>query len=269
MTTYQDIYDTSKTTEDIHNTMAVTYEMATGEKNLDADDELTEEDRVAVANHLKEVIPELKNLLGMLEPGSPEEEVTVDDIAEARREEALDQMLKRTHDAVLEAVENQRDDCVRISLHIPASHLSEAQREKLEKDVVREAAIYSKMWMDALEFGGESLVMNDKLEPEDVELDEHEEEVSEAEEEVEMPPDDVIRDISNKYNETYQQMRADYDEDFTALEFAVIECLIEDGYIQPGSHYNVRTETVETMNGNKTSFVTGPKGSKTVKGKKS
>ena len=261
MATYQDIYDTSKTTEDIHNTMASTYEMATMEKNLDADDELTEEDRAAVANHLKGVIPELKSLLATLEPGEPEPEVTPD--------EKLDQMLKDTHDAVLEAVENQQgDDCVRIVLHIPAGHLSAAQREKLEKDVVQEAAIYSKMWMDALTFGGESLVMNDKLEPEDVEVDEYEEEVEEAEEEVEMPPEDVIRDIATKYNETYEQMRVDYDEDFTALEFAVIECLIEDGYIQPGPHYNVRTETVETMKGDRTSFVTGPKGSKIVKKEK-
>lgn len=253
MATYQDVYDTSKTTEDIHNTMAVTYEMMSEKGIDDPETELTDEDHTAVRDHLKSVIPELQSFLDQLTGQTP-------------ADEALEDVLTKTHEQVGEAVEERlerEDGVVRIVLNIPAHHLSEAQREKLEKDVVREAAIYSKMWMDALEYGGESLVMNEeKVEPEDIEI-------QEAEEGVDLPPEEVITDVAQKWRQTYEQMRPDYnEEDYDELEVAVIECLIEDGYITPGPHYNVETETVRTVGGDKTTFVTGPKGSKTVKGKR-
>lgn len=284
MTTYQDLWDSHKATEDLDNTLQGLYNEHTGENDGDPDDEVTPADLEKLRAHLSD----MRSVMQDIET----EEITVDDIAEARRAEALSECdaieedykdqsddvavgaraaILRVRTRVTNTVEP--DDCVRIALHIPAAHLSAEQREKLEKDVVQEAAIYSKMWMDALEFGGESVVMNQTPAAENIvvieEDDEEGEEVEVAVSDVEMPPDDVLKDIARKWSETYEQMRADFNEDFEALEIAVVECLIEDGYITPGSEYNVETHTVETYGGDKTTFVTGPQGSKTVKKDKS
>jgi hypothetical protein len=261
MPTYEDLYNTRKTTEDIDNTFAATYEMATLERNHSEDDELTDEDKTAVAEHLKSVIPELQSFLDEL-TGQTTEETTMDDIAVT----AIMKELSETKYPDTE--EDEPDDCVRIALNIPVPpSLSEEEKRELERSMVLEAAAHANSWIVNNEIDKK---MGPNMgvpipESEDIDTDE---ELEEAEDEVEMPPEEVIRDIANKYNETYEQMRADYDEDFPALEFAVIECLIEDGYITPGHHYNVETETVEFMNGDTMSFVTGPKGSRTVKKEK-
>lgn len=239
MATYEDVYNTSKTTEDIHNTMAVTYEMMSEKGIDDPETELTDEDHTAVREHLKSVIPELQGFLDNLTGHT----------TETPQEDAGDDE------------EPEPDDVVRIVLNIPAAHLSAEERVQLERDMVREAAEYSSIWMQTKEFR-----MADS--PDVNENEEHEEAVDNLVSEVDLPPDEVIADIEQKFSETYEQMRVDYDEDFTALQRAVFECLIEDGYIAPGPHYNVDTETVEFMNGDKMSFVTGPKGSKTVKKEK-
>lgn len=269
MATYQDMWDTRKVTEDIDNTLAVTWEMM-GEKGIDdPETELTDEDKTAIMENLKSVIPELQSFLDDLTGQTPTEPAKDDDITDggfisANSLDAVAVPIETLQGNVVG--ENTTDDCVRIVLHIPAAHLSAPQRAKLEKDVVQEAAIYSKMWMDALEYGGESFVMNDKVEPQNIEV-EYEEEGIDTEED-ELPPEEVIGDIVQKWRDTYETMRPDYKDNYDELDMAVFECLIEDGYIMPGHHYDVEVETVETLRGDTTSFVTGPKGSRTVKSKK-
>lgn len=254
--TYEDLYSYRKSSNNFDNTLASTYEMHI-EKDGDPADELTTEDKKVIAAHLKGFSVDMTGLHHALHSneaiGEEDEEVTVDDIAEARRQEALSQTES-------DAEEEESDTCVRIALHIPAAHLSGEERQQLERDLVQEAAQFTEIWMQTREFRGGLPNMNEE--------EEYEEAVAEAEEGVDLPPEQVIADIAAKYNETYDQMRVDYDENFRELEIAVIECLIEDGYIAPGDHYTVRTETAETFGGDKTTFVTGPAGSKTVKGKK-
>lgn len=236
MATYEDVYNTSKTTEDIHNTMAVTYEMMSEKGIDDPETELTDEDHTAVREHLKSVIPELQGFLDDLTGHT----------TETPQEDAGDDE------------EPEPDDVVRIVLNIPAAHLSAEERVQLERDMVNEAANYSSIWMQTKEFR-----MADS--PDVNEDEEHEEAVDNLVSEVDLPPEEVTTDIATKWRETYEQMRPDYHEsEEMELETAVIECLIEDGFIVPGPHYNVETVTAETYGGDKTTFVTGPKGSKTV-----
>lgn len=266
---YEDLWNMHKGSDELHNGFASLYEAHTGENGGDPEDELTPKDLIAVRTIVREFDDGFDDFYNEIMEGTHTKDEKDDRIVAAQEmeETALDCVLTSTHEQLGDAVEARQeveDDCVRIVLNIPAHHLSAEERVRLEHDVVKEVAEYIQIWEQTKE-----IRMREPEIREPAEEVEYEQELESAEEGVDMPPDEVLVDIARKWSQTYEQMRVDYDEDFQALENAVVECLIEDGYISPGRHYNVEVVDVSTVGGDKTAFVTGPKGSKIVKkGKK-
>lgn len=135
---------------------------------------------------------------------------------------------------------DESDDCVRIVLRIPAPHLSAEERVRLERDLVQEAASFTNTWMQVRDAREESRDMNE--EPEEDEA-------------IEVDEDEVPVDMAERFMETYEALRGD-DGSEKELITSVLESLIEDGIIEPGPSYRVRsvdqeTLTIEFMNGDK------------------